>query len=237
MKNQGKMVTVLSFQEMRALEKAAFDSGAVSSRDLMETAGKGVVEAIKECWADSRVVQSRAIVLCGPGNNGGDGFVVARHLAKLGHEVHVCFYGNQEKLSADARHNFDLWDEEPKNSIYSFRFPDLSSEDIKCVERMFAFEGSLMLVDALFGIGLDRPLTTLKPVIEAHCARRNNYPFPETLCVAVDVPSGLADDGPVADQESLVFYADLTVTFHQIKKAHVAAPEYCGKVHVYDIGL
>ena len=97
------MTELLTAAQMRALEQAAIDGGEVTGLELMERAGRGVVEATFEEWPELRATSHRAVVLCGPGNNGGDGFVVARLLKEWGWEVEVFLYGNAEKLPADAR--------------------------------------------------------------------------------------------------------------------------------------
>ncbi len=88
---------------MRAIEQAAIDSGEVTGLELMKRAGQGVVDAIFEEWPDLKKTSHRAVVLCGPGNNGGDGFVVARLLKEWGWEVEVFLYGDADKLPSDAK--------------------------------------------------------------------------------------------------------------------------------------
>jgi hydroxyethylthiazole kinase-like uncharacterized protein yjeF len=99
------MTELLTAAQMRALEQAAIDSGEVTGLELMERAGRGVVEAIFEEWPELKATSHRAVVLCGPGNNGGDGFVVARLLKEWGWEVEVFLCGSAEKLPPDARVN------------------------------------------------------------------------------------------------------------------------------------
>ena len=103
------MTELLTSAQMRALEQAAIASGDVTGLELMERAGRGVVEAIFEEWPELAITSYRAVVLCGPGNNGGDGFVVARLLKDWGWEVEVFLYGDAEKLPPDARVNYERW--------------------------------------------------------------------------------------------------------------------------------
>lgn len=227
----------ISSSEMRALENAVLESGRVSGLELMERAGRGVVETVKRQWPDVTNDATDIVILCGPGNNGGDGFVVARLLAELDFHVRVFFYGKREKLSYDAGKNHDRWAEGNPDAFVTLGFPNLTSKDCADIVNAYGTSKRLVVVDALFGIGLDRAMNTLQPVLDAHASRRSERPAPETLCVAIDVPSGVADDGPVSTQENAVFQSDLTVTFHQIKRAHVAAPAFCGNVVVHDIGL
>ena len=78
------MTELLTAKQMRAVEQAAIDSGVVTGLELMERAGRGVVEAILDEWPALRTTSHRAVVLCGPGNNGGDGYVIARRLRDWG---------------------------------------------------------------------------------------------------------------------------------------------------------
>lgn len=92
------MTELLTAAQMRAIELAAINSGEVTGLELMERAGRGVVEAILEEWPEMALTSHKALVLCGPGNNGGDGFVVARLLKQRGWEVEVFLYGDEGKL-------------------------------------------------------------------------------------------------------------------------------------------
>ena len=121
------MNELLTAAQMRAIEEAAIASGKVTGLELMERAGRGVVQAIFEEWLelapswgpapkppeyllqDDEGGMHRAVVLCGPGNNGGDGFVVAGLLKECGWDVEVFLYGDAEKLPPDARSNYDRW--------------------------------------------------------------------------------------------------------------------------------
>ena len=105
------MTELLTAAQMRAIEQAAIDSGEVTGLELMERAGAGVVEAIFEEWPELATTSHRAVVLCGPGNNGGDGFVVARLLKEWGWQVEVFLYGDEAKLPPDAKVNCERWRE------------------------------------------------------------------------------------------------------------------------------
>lgn len=204
------MSELLTAAQMRALESAAIARGEVTSLELMERAGRGVVEAIFEEWPELRATSYRAVVLCGPGNNGGDGFVVARLLKDWGWEVEVFLYGEAEKLPSDARVNFERW------------------REIGAVLPIEAVSGTAdLIVDALFGTGLTRPLE------EAYWGA-----VISALRVAVDMPSGLcSDSGRVLGGHC--FQSDLCVSFHSAKLGHYLAegPEVVGRLAVVDIGL
>ncbi|MGB5870257.1 MAG: NAD(P)H-hydrate epimerase, partial [Albidovulum sp.] len=183
------MTELLTAAQMRAIEQAAIASGEVTGLELMERAGRGVVEAIFAEWPQMRATSHRAVVLCGPGNNGGDGFVVARLLTEWGWEVEVFLYGEPAKLPPDARVNCERWGALAAISDLRKGFRAKLPPDI--------------LVDALFGTGLTRrPQDDLSETLKElnECAevfasgRRNAGGMRFSPVVAVDVPSGLCSD-------------------------------------------
>ncbi|MGL6212215.1 MAG: NAD(P)H-hydrate epimerase, partial [Paracoccaceae bacterium] len=105
------MTELLTAAQMRAIEAAAIASGEVTGLELMERAGRGVVEAVFEEWPELKATSHRAVVLCGPGGNGGDGFVVARLLRECGWSVEVFLYGDPERLPPDAQVMCRRWEE------------------------------------------------------------------------------------------------------------------------------
>ncbi len=189
---------------MRAIDAGTASQGA-STRVLMENAGKAVACAIME-----RFPRQRTAVLCGPGNNGGDGWVAARHLQEAGWEVWVETLTPRELLQGDAAAAAAMWSGETLPISQDNPMADL-------------------FVDALFGAGLSRPL-------DGEAARLARA-LPASRVVAVDVPSGLAGDtgAPLGEHH---FSACLTVTFVRKKLAHVLIPAraHCGEVVVADIG-
>jgi hydroxyethylthiazole kinase-like uncharacterized protein yjeF len=225
---------------MRAIEAAAIASGRVTALDLMERAGEGIVAAVLARWPALAARPGRAVVLCGPGNNGGDGFVVARLLAARGWDVRALFWGRRDRLSPEAIEAWRAW-------AAAGRIVELGHG---VVPRWFwdhdpphdGLGPGDLVVDALFGIGLTRPATDLLRVFQRYAppvGRRWHV-------VAVDVPSGIdADTGrpPPGDAGGTALplhaFADLTVTFHASKPCHVAEPGrgICGEVAVADIGL
>lgn len=224
----------LTAAQMRAIEAAAIAAGGVSGLALMERAGRGVVAAIFEEWPDyapasdgsanDRAAGHRALVLCGPGNNGGDGFVVARLLQEAGWVVTVILYGDPDALPPDAKTNHDRW--RALGDVTAF---PTSSQPVLDDPALVAAPSDL-IVDALFGTGLRRPFTAFAQAqkqLLTTGARR----------VAIDVPSGLcADSGRVLGS---VIPADLTVSFHRPKLGHYLAdgPEMSGRLRIVDIGL
>jgi hydroxyethylthiazole kinase-like uncharacterized protein yjeF len=216
------MRELLTAAEMRAIEAAAMAAGRVTGMALMERAGEGVVGAIAAEWPGG--VAGPVVVLCGPGNNGGDGFVIARHLAAAGRAVEVFLWGEVGRLPADARANAERWRNE------GGAIADLAGEEA----ALAAIKAAGLIVDALFGIGVTRALPPALGAVVAGVARARRQ---GARVVAVDVPSGLCADSGRPYGEAMV--ADLTVTFHAEKLGHrlAAGPEHCGAVRVVDLGL
>ncbi len=216
------MTTILTSAQMRGIEHAAIESGAVSGQDLMERAGQGVVDAIFAEWPDLRIAPHRVAVLCGPGNNGGDGFVVARLLHRWGWQCDVYLLGDPDRLPPDARTNFDRW-----STLGAVRPLDQLSGP---------YTEADVWVDALFGTGLVRPVDGYaRKVLQALSVGPDSV----QRLVAVDIPSGLcADSGKVLGGWG-PGPSSLTVTFHRAKLGHYLekGPWLSGKLVQTDIGL
>ncbi len=228
------MTELLTAAQMRAIEQAAIESGQVTGLELMERAGRGVVEAVFEEWPELARAPHRAVVLCGPGNNGGDGFVVARLLKDWGWEVTVFLYGRTDKLPPDARANYVRWAE----------MGDVAEWNDTAIEDLLDRRANDLVIDALFGTGLTRPMPddTLRTWHGFVPTVTHNDPATRPKYVAIDAPSGLcADSGANLGG----FPADLTVTFHRAKVGHYliregrygGGPGLSGKIVVKDIGL
>jgi ADP-dependent NAD(P)H-hydrate dehydratase / NAD(P)H-hydrate epimerase len=198
---------VLSIEQMSAADAGAAAAG-VSGQALMENAGRSVADAIMARFAAAPV-----IVLCGPGNNGGDGFVVARRLAQAGWAVRVALLGERERFKGDAAGAARGW------------------QGAVVPVSPAALAGARLVVDALFGAGLTRPLEgPARDTIGA--LRQSRLPV-----VAVDLPSGLhGDTGEILGDAAA---AKLTVTFHRLKIGHLLLPgrTLLGEVVVGDIGI
>lgn len=215
------MTELLTSAQMRAIERAAIESGTVTGLGLMERAGAGVVEAILAEWPAFATGPHRAMVLCGPGNNGGDGFVVARLLHQRGWQVQLFLYGDPDRLPPDARVNYERW--VGMGAVLAWHPESIAQAEAD------------LFVDALFGAGLTRPLPeqVLAPLLELHVSGRSF-----DRMVAVDAPSGLClDSGKVLGEEAV--YAFLTVSFHRPRLGHVLSegPFYCGALRMVDLGL
>ena len=194
---------ILTAAEMRAAEAEAIAAGTPVGV-LMERAGLAAAEAIRRFAGPIP-----ALVLCGPGNNGGDGYVIARTLREKGGEVRVAALAEPRSEAAkDARARWD-----------------------GPVESFGEGEAAPLLVDALFGTGLGRPLD------EAVAQRLCNLAGQARVRAAVDLPSGVAtDDGCIL---SAVPDFDLTVTFATLKPSHLLQPaaRHMGRIVIADIGI
>ncbi len=222
------MSELLTAAQMRAIEQAAIDSGAVTGLELMERAGRGVVEAVFEEWPELAASPHRAVVLCGPGNNGGDGFVVARLLQEQGWQIEVFLYGDPEKLPPDARTNYERWCDLGDVTMRAINPPALMDDTLHV-------SGSFdLLVDAIFGTGLTRSFSGVFSMI---AQAREVLQKRGVRVVAIDVPTGLCSDSGRALGQ--VIQADLTTTFHTRKPGHLIAegPDLCGSLRCVDIGL
>ncbi|MFD1341786.1 NAD(P)H-hydrate dehydratase [Litorisediminicola beolgyonensis] len=222
------MSEILTAAQMGAAERFEMERGTVTGLELMERAGRGVVDTLFARWPELAQAPKRAIVLCGPGNNGGDGFVVARLLKGWGWEIDLFLYGDAARLKGDAATNCARWKE-----IGAVR----AVEEIADEDALLELEAAVF-VDALFGTGLTRPVeargTALGAFFDLTEARHADY---GPKVVSVDLPSGLcSDSGRVL---GAAIRADLTVSFHALKRGHLLSdgPFHCGRVAVVDIGL
>ena len=199
--------SLLSVSQMYEADRGAMAAG-VPGVDLMERAGAAIAAAIKD-----RFDVGDAVVFCGPGNNGGDGFVVARLLQEAGWRVRLGLLGERDRLKGDAAEMAQRW----------------LGETVPAAPGLLA--GADIVVDALFGAGLSRPLDgTAADIIAAIAA--SGVPS-----IAVDVPSGL--DGDTGQVQGAVAAALLTVTFGRAKPGHLLFPgrALCGDLIVADIGI
>ncbi|RKF13966.1 NAD(P)H-hydrate epimerase [Roseovarius spongiae] len=226
------MTERLTAARMRAVEQAAINSGDVTGLELMERAGRGVVEAVFDERPKLAATSHRAVVLCGPGNNGGDGFVVARLLKERGWEVDVFLYGAPAKLPPNARTNYERWAALGPTQRYC---PDHLLKAGKIAHEAGVDEW--VVVDALFGIGQRAPLDDVCAPFNALLdAAFDENTAPTPFMVNIDLPTGYdADTGEALARRP--FPADLIVTFHGAKPIHAMPHMADAILRIVDIGL
>ncbi len=200
--------TLLTSAEMGRADLLTI-AGGTPGIELMENAGRVCIEEIIKAWPEA----DTAVVLCGPGNNGGDGFVIARLLREEGWNVRLALLGDEKKLKGDAAEMAARWG----GNIALMTSAVLERADL--------------VIDAIFGAGLDRDITGIAAQIIA-ALRNSALPV-----MAIDVPSGI--DGTTGQVRGVALKADLTVTFFRAKPGHYLLPGrvFCGELVVRDIGI
>jgi ADP-dependent NAD(P)H-hydrate dehydratase / NAD(P)H-hydrate epimerase len=201
------MIELLTTAEMAEADRLTI-AGGMSGIELMENAGRAVADAA------CRVLQGRrVVVVAGPGNNGGDGFVAARILAERGHPARVSFVGEKVRLKGDAARAAGRWRGPLEQALPG------------------AITGKELLIDAMFGAGLDREVEGLA---RAMIAAMNTSGAP---VIAVDLPSGI--NGTTGAIMGSAVNAARTVTFFRRKTGHLLMPGrmHCGAIEVADIGI
>jgi len=216
---------VMSRDEVRAFDSWAINELGLPGVVLMENAGRSCAELIKEKLAG---IEGAAVcIFCGTGNNGGDGYVIARHLLGTGCTVTVVICGDRNKIKGDAKINLDVLEK------LGGPVEQLDMKDADIPGRVEAFIGGAdMVVDGIFGTGLKGQLKDeYKILIKSINAL--NYPV-----LAVDIPSGLdCDTGKVL---GAAIRAKYTVTFVAVKRGFTlteSISEYTGEIFVASIGV
>jgi NAD(P)H-hydrate epimerase len=241
-KNIGIRMYIVTTSQMQAAERAA-DASGLSYDQMMENAGHAVAQAIEERFD---ITDARVLILVGPGNNGGDGLVVARYLAQSGALVTVFVW----QRSTEEDENWVLLDATGVEKI--------KSEDQAGQARLAHLLGETeIIVDALLGTGVSRPIggslaELLDNIKTAVLTRRTPYAQMESLIepafsnvdpnigpavVALDVPSGLNSDTGAVDPHTLS--CDLTITLAAVKQGHILmpGPSVVGQLVVGNIGI
>jgi NAD(P)H-hydrate epimerase len=213
----------LTRAQAREFDRRALDEYGVPGVVLMENAGRGVAVQMRKYNPKKR----RVIVCCGKGNNGGDGFVVARHLDNFGWPVKILLFAKPSELTGDAAVMFDIVKRSRLRQEYvlldGLRVEDYLNEEL----TMF---GDGWIVDALFGTGLSG---AVREPFDRVIAAMNASPAP---VLAVDIPSGL--DCDTGQPLGIAVRADVTATFIDRKQGFLEpdAQPWLGEVHVVDIG-
>ncbi|MBA7712386.1 Bifunctional NAD(P)H-hydrate repair enzyme Nnr [subsurface metagenome] len=219
-----KKCIVMTRDEVRAFDSWAINTLGIPGMVLMENAGRSCAELIKDKLKD--IAHPKVCIFCGTGNNGGDGYVIARHLLNSSFEVVVVICGNREKVKGDAKINLDILERlgQPIEQL------NIGDGDVPARVKAFTADAD-MLVDGLFGTGLSGQLSNeYKQLIET--INTCNCPI-----LAVDIPSGLDCDN--GQPLGAAIRASYTVTFVAVKKgfASRSAAQYTGEIFVASIGV
>jgi len=224
---------VMTRDEVRAFDRWAIETLGIPGTVLMENAGRSCAELVKEKL--KHIPSPKVCIFCGTGNNGGDGYVIARHLINSGFKVVVVLCGERDKVKGDAKINLDVLErlvQLPRlRSGQAIERLDLKDSNIAGQVKVFA-AGADMVVDALFGTGLSGQLSDeYKSLIKSINAL--NCPI-----LAVDIPSGL--DCDTGEPLGAAIRAKYTVTFVAVKKGFTlasSAAQWTGEVFIASIGV
>ncbi len=220
-----KNCIVMTRDEVRAFDSWAINTLGIPGVVLMENAGRSCAELIKDKLKD--VAGPKVCIFCGTGNNGGDGYVIARHLINSGYKVVVVVCGDRNKIKGDAKLNLDILERLGRR----IERLNLRAGDIGGQVGAFAADAD-MLVDSLFGTGLSGQLSDeYKQLIESINAQ--SCPI-----LAVDIPSGLDCDS--GQPLGAAVRANYTVTFVAVKKGFTSAGgtvAYTGEIFTASIGV
>ncbi len=219
-----KKFVVMTRDEVRAIDSWAINTIGIPGVVLMENAGRSCAELIKDKLKD--IEAPKVCIFCGTGNNGGDGYVIARHLLNSGFEVKVVICGDRGKVKGDAKINLDIL-ERLGRRVEQLKPGD---GDVAAQVKTFA-AGANMVVDGIFGTGLSGQLRDdYKELVESINAC-------DCPILAVDIPSGL--DSDTGRPLGAAIRADYTVTFVAVKKgfASGSATKYTGEIFVASIGV
>lgn len=213
------MLPTLTRALSRELDRRAIDQYGLSGLVLMENAGRGLADALQ-----ALEVAGPVAIACGKGNNGGDGFVLARHLDLRGVEARVLLWANPDDLTGDAASNYAVLS---KCGISMEAFGNGAPDDLRLAELL---DGVEWIVDALLGTG---SVGAPRAPIDAAIAALNAHPAAK---LAVDLPSGL--DADTGQPSPTTIRAEHTCTFVAAKTGFLApeAQPYLGTLHVLDVG-
>jgi len=221
---QDKECTVMTKEQVRAVDSWAINTLGIPGVVLMENAGRSCAELIKEKLKP--IASPKVCIFCGTGNNGGDGYVIARHLFNSGFKVQVVICGDRMKIKGDAKINLDIL--EKLGHIIEQINP--KEDDVPARVKEFTTDTD-MIVDGLFGTGLSGPLRD-DYIQLIDCINACDCPI-----LAVDIPSGL--DCDTGRPLGAAVRASCTVTFVAVKKGFVSegAASYTGEIYAASIGV
>ena len=210
---------ILTKEEKLKIEKETVEKFGISNLILMENAGRESFHIIKKELKDMR--SRKFFIFCGKGNNGGDGFVLARYLFNDGNQVKVFYFGKEEDFTDISFLNFNI--------LKKLRI-DIQSINILKLKDMI-IEKKDVFIDAILGIGIKGEITgEMKDVIEFINENSN-------CTISIDIPSGL--DSDTGEIHGICVKSDLTISMGFLKKGFFIGkgPEYVGKIKLVDIGF
>jgi NAD(P)H-hydrate epimerase len=214
-------MSAITAEEMKKVDKAAIDEFGIPSLILMENAGRGAADIAYNMLLDKK---DKVVCVCGKGNNGGDGFVCARHLINKGINIVIFLTCKRDQLKGDAKINFSIL-EKMNASVYELAKKD----DFKNLENEIINSG--LVIDAIFGIGITGNIR------DSYSRLIQTINENKKKALAIDLPSGLdATEGNVL---GVCVKADKTATFAAVKTGLVKnqGPSFCGEVIVVDISI
>lgn len=215
------MCTILTREQVRRVDQLAVQKYGMTGLVLMENAGRGAAAIILKIYGAS----SSAMIFCGPGNNGGDGCVIARHLHNAGWTVRVMVTGDQSKMSPDMSANYGI--------IESMGLKPIIATDHDTQQAMIkTIDKDELVIDALLGTGFQGQVRS--PLAELIEAMNES---PKKSLIAIDIPSGLECDAGTPTNATIK--ADRTITF-VASKVGFSSPEatsFLGHVDVVEIGV
>jgi len=215
---------IMTRDEVRSFDAWAINTLGIPGTVLMENAGRSCAELIINILSDK--TNPKVSILCGTGNNGGDGFVIARHLINNSFCVNTAIFGDPEKIKGDARINLDIL----KAMEYEPQIVDINQGNLNEIVNELTADSD-MIIDSLFGTGLTGQLrpphqNLIKIINQQNCP-----------ILAVDIPSGL--DCNTGTPLGCAVKADYTVTFVAVKKGFTTedAKNYTGQIYIASIGI
>lgn len=218
----------LTRQQVRSVDQIAIDEFGMSGLVLMENAGRGAALQIADFLEDSR---GRIAILCGPGNNGGDGYVIARHLECMGYQPQIVSLVPLEKLSGDAKVNAEI----ATLSEIPITFAATIEEAEQALLNTPAALTNQAILDCMLGTGSQgAPRGIYRDCVEF--ANRISAD-PAITAIAIDLPTGL--DCDTGSPETPTFRADLTLTFVDQKTGfdNSASQPFLGQIRIVEIGV
>jgi hydroxyethylthiazole kinase-like uncharacterized protein yjeF len=214
------MIKIVTSAEMRKIDRMTIEEVGIPGAVLMERAGLGCFEVLKKylCHLKDPLVY----IFCGKGNNGGDGFVIARYLWDMGIRIKILIVGKEKDIKNDAKINFDIL----KMLKLPYQFID-SLPELKKITKV----PPDVVIDALLGTGITGPVYGFMQEVIKYINRLNVFTF------AVDIPSGLNVDIPIVEGEAV--RANVTATMALPKRCHIFYPakSQVGDLHLVDIGI